>query len=279
MKKVFEMTDLGLMTYFLGMEITQKKNEIFICQKKYAKEILKKSHLGECKPMNTPMNKKEKLIKEDETDKVDEAYFRSLIGCLMYLTSTRPDILFTVSLLSTYMHCASELHLKATKRVVRYIKGTVNYGVKYYKVQNFKLFGFSDNDWASSLDDMKSTSGYCFSMGSSVFSWCSKKQEVVAQSTVEAEFILAVAAVNQVIWLRNILIDLGMKQDKCTKVFVDNQAAISISHNPIFNGKTKHFNVKLFHLREVQESGKAFLVYCCTKDQVVDIFTKSFSLI
>ncbi|XP_017420309.1 uncharacterized mitochondrial protein AtMg00810-like [Vigna angularis] len=170
MKKVFEMTDLGLMTYFLGMEITQKKNEIFICQKKYAKEILKKFHLGKCKPMNTSMNKKEKLIKEDETDKVDEAYFRSLIGCLMYLTSRRPNILFPVSLLSRFMHCASELHLKETKRIVRYIKGSVSYGVKYYKVQNFKLFRFFDSDWAGSLDDMKSTSGYCFSMGSGVFS-------------------------------------------------------------------------------------------------------------
>ncbi|XP_014515540.1 uncharacterized protein LOC106773355 [Vigna radiata var. radiata] len=135
------------------------------------------------------MNKKEKLIKEDGTNKVDEAYFRSLIGCLMYLTSTRLDILFPVSLLSRFMYCASELHLKAAKRVVRYIKGTVNYGVKYYKVQNFKLFGFSDSDWVGSLDGMKSTSGYCFSMGPGVFSWCSKKQEIVAQSTVEAEFI------------------------------------------------------------------------------------------
>lgn len=175
MKDVFEMTDLGLMTYFLGMEITQKRNEIFICQKKYAKEILKKFQLDECKTMNTPMNQKEKFIKDDGADKVDEAHFRSLIGCLMYLTATRPDILFPVSLLSRFMHCPSELHLKAAKRVVRYIKGTINYGVKYCKVQDFKLFGFSDSDWAGSLDDMKSTSRYCFSMGSGVFSWCSKK--------------------------------------------------------------------------------------------------------
>nr|KYP66217.1 hypothetical protein KK1_012504 [Cajanus cajan] len=132
MKDVFEMTDLGLMTYFLGMEITQKKNEIFICQKKYAKEILKKFQLDECKIMNTPMNQKEKFSKEDGADKVDEMHFRSLIGCLMYLTPTRPNILFPVSVLSRFMHCASELHLKATKRVVRYIKGTINYGVRYY---------------------------------------------------------------------------------------------------------------------------------------------------
>lgn len=273
MKDVFEMTDLGLMTYFLGMEITQKKNEIFICLKKYAKEIFKK--FQQCKTMNTPMNQKEKFIKDDGADKVDEVHFRSLIGCLMYLTTTRPDILFPVSLLSRFMHCASELHLKAAKRVVRYIKGTINYGVKYCKVQDFKLSGFSGSDWAGSLDDMKSTSGYCFNMGSSVFSWCSKKQEVVAQSTAEAEFV---AAVNQAIWLRNVLADLGLKQDEGTKVSIDNQAAISISHNPVFHGKTKHFNIKLFYLREVQENGDVSLVYCKTEDQAADMFTKSFPL-
>ena len=140
----------------------------------------------------------------------------------MYLTATRPDILFPVSVLSRFMHCASELHLKAAKRVMRYIKGTINFGVKYYQVQDFKLLGFSDSDWAGSFDDMKSTSGYCFSMGSGVFFWSSKKQEVVAQSTAEAEFIAIVTAVNQAIWLRNIMVDLGLKQDQSTEIFVDN---------------------------------------------------------
>ncbi|GAU15672.1 hypothetical protein TSUD_109300 [Trifolium subterraneum] len=157
-----------------------------------------------------------------------------------------------------------------SKEVIRYIKGTVHYGVKYCKVKDFKLFGYSDSDWAGSSDDMKSTSGYCFSIGSSVFSWCSKKQEVVAQSTAEAEFV---AATNQAIWLRNILADLGLKQEQSTQIFVDNQAAISISYNPVFHGKTKHFNVKLFYLREVQGNGDINLVYCKTEDQAADIFT------
>ncbi|XP_020263962.1 uncharacterized protein LOC109839911 [Asparagus officinalis] len=175
MMQVFEMTDLGLMTYFLGMEVKQGKNEVFICQKKYAKEILKKFQMEECKTVSTPMNQKEKLSKEDGDDKTDEGYYRSLIGCLMYLTATRPDILFPVSLISRFMNCASEVHLRAAKRILRYIQGTVNYGVKFEKCQNFKLYGFSDSDWAGSIDDMKSTLGYYFSLGSGVFSWCSKK--------------------------------------------------------------------------------------------------------
>jgi transposase InsO family protein len=279
MMKEFEMTDLGLMTYFLGMEIKQSKDEIFICQKKYAKEILKKFKLEECREMSTPMNSKEKLCKEDGTEKIDQAYFRSLIGCLMYLTATRPDILNAVSILSRFMHCASECHLKAAKRVLRYVKGTCDFGIKFTKSNEFKLIGFSDSDWGGSADDMKSTSGYCFTLGSSVFSWSSKKQETVAQSTAEAEFIAATAAVNQAMWLRKILSDLHLDHKEATKIFVDNQAAIAISHNPVFHGKTKHFNIKLFFLREVQKDGVITLVYCKTEEQNADILTKPLSTI
>lgn len=274
MKQVFEMTDLGLMSYFLGMEIKQLENYVFICQKKYAKEILKKFSMEDCKAIDTPINQKENLSKNDEADQVEEGYFRSLVGCLMYLTATRPDIQFAVSLLSRFMHCATETHMKAAKRVVRYIKGTIEFGVKFEKSEELKLLGFSDSDWGGSVDDMKSTSGYCFSIGSGVFSWCSKKQDTVAQSTAEAEFIAATAASNQAIWLRKILSDLQLKQWTNTEILVDNQAAIAISNNPVFHGKTKHFKIKLYFLREVQKDGEIVLVYCKSTNQLADIFTK-----
>ncbi|KAG6474130.1 hypothetical protein ZIOFF_068054 [Zingiber officinale] len=140
----------------------------------------------------------------------------------------------------------------------------------------FELYGFSDSDWAGSVDDMKSTSGYCFSLGSACFSWCSKKQEIVAQSTAEAEFVAATSAVNQAIWLRKLLNDMSYIMEKETKVSVDNQATLAISKNPIFHGKTKHFNVKYYYLREVQQMGEVELIYCTTEDQLADIFTKSF---
>ena len=122
MMQAFEMTDLGLITYFLGMKVMQIKDEVFIYQKKYAREILKKFQMEECKATRTPMNQKEKLSKEDETQKVDEGFFRSLIGCLMYLIATRPDILFVVSYLSQFMHCASEMHLRAAKKSIKVYK-------------------------------------------------------------------------------------------------------------------------------------------------------------
>jgi len=140
----------------------------------------------------------------------------------MYLTVTRPDILFVVSLLSRFMHYASEMHLKAAKRILRYVKSTIDYGVKFEKCQEFKLYGFSDSDWTRSIDDMKSTSGYYFSLGSGVFSWCTKKQEIVAQSTAEAEFIAATTTVNQALWLKKILFDLFLQQKNKTEIFVDN---------------------------------------------------------
>ncbi|XP_040948736.1 secreted RxLR effector protein 161-like [Gossypium hirsutum] len=206
--------------------------------------------MEECKAVSTPMNQKEKLFKEDSTNKVDEGYFRRLIGCLMYLIATIPDILNVESILSRFMHSASELHLKVAKRVMRYVKGTSVFGVKFTRSIEFKLVGFSDSEWGGSIDDMRSTSGYCFTFGSGVFSWSSKNQETVAQSTAEAEFITATATGNQALWLRKILLDLGLEQKESTKIFVDNQAAIAISHNLVFHGKTKHFNIKLFFLRE-----------------------------
>ncbi|XP_047162164.1 uncharacterized mitochondrial protein AtMg00810-like [Vigna umbellata] len=149
------------------MDIKKGQGEFFICQKKYAKEILKKFQMEKCKVVSTPIYQKEKLHKEDGANKVDEGYFRSLIGCLMYPLTIRPDILNAISILSRFMHCASELHLKAAKRVIWYVKGTSDFGVKFTWSKEFKLTSFSDSDWRGSMDDMKSTSGYYFTLGSS----------------------------------------------------------------------------------------------------------------
>ena len=142
--------------------------------------------MEDCKSTTSPMNQNEKFSKDDGADKVDEMHYRSLIGCLMYLTTTRLDIFFAVSIISRFMHCSSEAHFQAAKRVVRYTQGTLDYGVMYSHSHNFKLQGYSEIDWTGCIDDMRSTSDYCFSFGSGVFSWCSKKQEVIARSTTEA---------------------------------------------------------------------------------------------
>ncbi|KAF2293671.1 hypothetical protein GH714_003976 [Hevea brasiliensis] len=154
----------------------------------------------------------------------------------------------------------------AAKRVLSYVKGTLDHGILFQQSQDFQFLGFSDRDSAGSYDDMNSTLGYCFTLGSGVFSWSSKKQEIVAQSTAEAEFITATTAVNQALWLKKLLVDLHMEQKESTKVFVDNQAAIAISNNPVFHGKTKHLSIKLFFLRDVQKNGAVCLKYCKTEN-------------
>ena len=156
---------------------------------------------------------------------------------------------------------------------MRYIKGTIDFGIKLKQEQNFHFHEFSNSDWVGCVDDMRSTSGHCFSFGSSVFSWCSKKQDIVAQSTAKAEYIAATA--NQVLWIRKLLTDLNMEQTGSTQVFLDNQAAISIASNPIFLGRTKHFKIKFYFLREIQHDGEVTLVHCKIEVQNVDILTKA----
>ena len=136
------------------------------------------------------MNQNEKFNKEDGAGKVDEGLYRSLIGCLMYLIATRPNIVFVVSLLSRYMHCASKIHFQAEKRILRYVKGTIDFGIRFQHEQKFSLQGYSDSYWDGCVDDMKGTLGYCFSFGYGIFSWCSRNQEIIAQPTVEAKFMV-----------------------------------------------------------------------------------------
>jgi len=145
------------------------------------------------------------------------------------------------------------------------------------RLKEVNLHGFSYSDWADSSDDMKSTSGYLFSLGSGYFSWCSKKQEVVAQSTAEAEYVTAAATVNQALWIRKIFAYLKFTQEDGTIINVVNQAAIAISNNPVFHGKTKHFKIKYHFPREVQNNKEVVLVHCKTEDQLADILTKALS--
>jgi len=148
------------MSFFLGTKVKQKSGEILISQRKCAKEILKKFSMENYKSVNTHMCQKEKLCKYDVSKQVEETLYKSLFGCLMYLTTTKPDILYIVGVLSRFLNCPKESHLKAAKRMLRYVNGTLNYAMKFNQSQDFKLQGYSDSDRRGSLDDMKSTSGY-----------------------------------------------------------------------------------------------------------------------
>ncbi|KAK2965254.1 hypothetical protein RJ640_015752 [Escallonia rubra] len=227
MMKKYEMNDMGLLKHFLGMEIHQDDEGIFICQKNYAEKVLKKFRMYGCNPKATPLIVGEKLKREDGGSKVDATFYRSMVGNLLYLTATRPDIMFAASLLSRFMQAPSHFHLGAAKRVLRYIQGTVDYGIMNGRSKEVKLTGFCDSDFEGWKDDMKSTSGYCFTLGSGVFSWLSKKQQSVAQSSAEAEYVSAAIATSQAIWLRRIFHDFGQKQERKTEMFCDNKSAVA----------------------------------------------------
>ncbi|TYK16910.1 integrase [Cucumis melo var. makuwa] len=275
MKNEFEMSDMGLIHYFLGIEVNQNEGEIVISQQKYAHDLLKKFRMENASPCNTPMDANLKLCKDDIGEAVDPSLYRSLVGSLMYLTATRPDILFAVSMLSRFMTNPKRSHWEAGKRVLRYILGTINFGIYYKKVSESVMFGFCDSDWGGNVDDHKSTSGYVFSMGSGVFSWTSKKQSVVALSTTEAEYISLAAAGCQTLWLRWMLKELKCIQKCETVLFCDNGSAIALSKNPVFHGRSKHIRIKYHFIRDLVKDGEVIVKYCKTQDQVADIFTKA----
>ncbi|KAJ4728947.1 Retrovirus-related Pol polyprotein from transposon TNT 1-94 [Melia azedarach] len=271
----FEMTDLGEMKFFLGLQVHQTAEGIFVSQQAYVINMLKKFRMQHCKPTSTPLIVNQKLTKFDGDTKADAFRYRSLVGSLLYLSATRPDIMFATSLLSRFMQNPSQVHFGAGRRVLRYLKGTHDFGIWFKPEAELNLFGYVNSDWAGCINDGKSTSGYAFSVGSGMFSWCSKKQDVVAQSTAEAEFIAAAAGANQCIWLRKMLIDLGFEQINASPIFCDSKSAIAIAKNPVQHGKIKHMKVKFHFLREAERDQEVCLIHCKSEEQVADILTKA----
>ncbi|KAL0455831.1 UNVERIFIED_CONTAM: Retrovirus-related Pol polyprotein from transposon RE2 [Sesamum latifolium] len=173
------------------------------------------------------------------------------------------------------MQSLSQVHYGAAKRILRYLQGTKDFGIWYKSTNDAMLVGYTDSDWAGSTDDMKSTSGYTFSLGSGIFSWASKKQATVAQSSAEAQYIAAAATSNQATWLRRILEDMGEKQEEPTTIYYDNKSAIAITKNPVQHNRTKHIDIKYHSLREATTRGEIELKYCSTEKQLADMFTKA----
>jgi hypothetical protein len=270
----FKMTDLGLLHYYLGVEVFQRPHHIFISQSKYAAEILQRFGMQDCKPSLTPMEQNLKLSKFEGGELVDNTIYRQLIGSLIYLTNTRPDLSYAVSILSRFMQQPRDNHWNAAKRVLRYLQGTKDFGLLYQKTKNFVLGGFSDADFARSIDDRASTSGYLMNMGSTTVSWNCKKQATVATSTAEAEYISAWEATCEIVWLRRILQDLGISQAEATSLFIDSQSAIKLAKNPVFHSKTKHVDTKYHHIRSLIAKDVIKPIYCPSEDQISDIFTK-----
>jgi hypothetical protein len=275
MMQRYEMSDLGLLHHFLGIGVLQTNQGVFIHQSKYAKSLLTKFGLEDCNPVAIPLTVGEKLKKEDGSEPADEGLYRRIVGSLLYLTATRPDLMYSASLLSRFMSCPTKKHMGIARRVLRYVQGTLDYGIEYTRGKSATLIGYCDADWGGSEDDSRSTSGYAFSFGSGVFSWASVKQSTVALSTAEAEYVSASEATAQAIWLRFVLEDFGEMQAEATPLYCDNMSAISMAKNPVFHQKTRHINRRYHFIRESLKEGLINMQFCRGEDQLADIFTKA----
>ena len=232
----------------------------------------------ESNSVGSPIVPSFKIGRDQNGDFVDETYYKQLVGSLMCLIATRPDMMFVTCLISRYMAKPMEIHLQAAKRAFRYLKGTVNYGIHYKKGGDGELLAFTNSDYAGDMEDRKSTFGYVFLMSSSVVSWCSKKQPIVTLSTTKAEFVAATICACQGVWMKRILKELGYSDGGCTTVMCDNSSTIKLSKNPVMHGRSKHIDVRFHFLRNLTKEGTIELVHCGSQDQVADIMTKPLKL-
>ncbi|GKB16092.1 zinc finger, CCHC-type containing protein [Tanacetum coccineum] len=274
MNTKFEMSDLGLLTYYLGIEVSQHENGITLKQEAYAKNLLIKTRMLDCNPTKSPMEHKLKLLKE-EGELVNPTEYRSIVGGLRYLTHTRPDISFAVGIVSRFMEKPTVKHLQAVKRILRYVKGTLGYGLKYSKGEkNITLTGYTDSDLANDVNDRKSTGGMVFYVNGNLITWASQKQRCVALSSCEAEFMAATMAACQGIWLRRLLSEITGQNIPPATLLVDNRSSLDLMKNPVFHGRSKHIDIRFHFIRECVENGEITVAHVCGKEQKADILTK-----
>ncbi|KAH9724999.1 hypothetical protein KPL70_007704 [Citrus sinensis] len=273
MSKEFEMSMMGELKYFLGLQIKQNEEGIFINQAKYVKDLLKRFGIDDSKTKNTPMSTTTKLDKDEKGKEVDIKMYRGMIGSLLYLTASRPDIMFSVCLCARFQSCPKESHLLAVKRIFRYLSGTIDIGLWYPRGTHIDLTCFSDADFAGYKVDRKSTSGTCYILGHSLVSWFSKKQNSVALSTTEAEYIAARSCCAQALWMKQTLRDYGINLEQIP-IKCDNTSAINLSKNPIQHSRTKHIEIRHHFLRDHVQKRDIALEFISTEKQLADIFTK-----
>ncbi|GJV64245.1 putative ribonuclease H-like domain-containing protein [Tanacetum coccineum] len=275
MKSRFQMSFMGELTFFLGLQVKQNKAGIFISWDNYVAEILKKFDLVNVKTAITPMETKVALTKDEEAVDVDVHLYRSMIGSLMYLTASRPDIMYAVCVCSRFQVTPKTSHLNAVKRIFKYLKGKPHLGLWYPRESPFDLEAFSDSDYGGSNLDRKSTTGGCQFLGQRLISWQCKKQTIVATSTTEAEYVAAANCCGQVLWVQNQLLDYGFNFMN-TKIHIDNESTICIVKNPVYHSKTKHIEIRHHFIRDCYEKKLISVEKIHTDLNVADLLTKPF---
>jgi hypothetical protein len=265
MLKEFKMSMIGELTYFLGFQVKQMKDGNFLSQEKYTKDLLKRFNMEKCKPIKTPMPTNGHLDLDEGGNPVNQILYRSMIGSLLYLTASRPDIMFSLYMCARFQSNPKKAHLRAVKRILRYLRHTPSIGLWYPKGATFDLIGYSDSDYAGCKIDRKSTYGGCHLLGRSLVSWTSKKQNSVALSTAKAEYIAAGACCTQILYMKQTLLDYGIVLEKAL-LLCDNESVVKIANNPVQHSRTKHIDIRHHFLRDHVAKGDIILEGVRTED-------------
>ncbi|GJR22917.1 retrovirus-related pol polyprotein from transposon TNT 1-94 [Tanacetum coccineum] len=270
----FKMSMMGKISFFLGLQISQSPRGIFINQSKYALESLKKYGMESSDPVDTPMVEKSKLDEDTQGKAVDPTHYRGMVGTLMYLTTSRPDLTFAVCMCARYQAKPTKKHLHAVKRIFKYLRGTVNRGLWYPKDSSIALIAYADADHAGCQDTRRSTSGCMQLLGDRLVSWSSKRQKSAAISSTKAEYIALSGCCAQVLWMRSQLTDYGLGFNKIP-MYYDNKSAIALCCNNVQHSRSKHIDIRFHFIKEQVENGVVELYFVNTEYQLADIFTKA----
>uniref|UniRef100_A0A2N9IF95 Reverse transcriptase Ty1/copia-type domain-containing protein n=1 Tax=Fagus sylvatica TaxID=28930 RepID=A0A2N9IF95_FAGSY len=267
--------DMIITATFSVLRSPPSSDGYYLSQAKYASDLLSKAGLTDSKTVSTPLELNVKLNTTDGEPLSDATLYRQLVGSLIYLTVTRPDLAYAVHLVSQFMSAPRSTHYAAVLRILRYIKGTLFHGLHFSAQSSLELRAYADADWAGDPTDRRSTTGYCFLLGSSLISWRSKKQSVVARSSTEAEYRALADATSELLWLRWLLADMGAPQTTSTPIHCDNRSAIHIAHNDVFHERTKHIEIDCHFIRHHLQQSALHLLSVSSEDQLADVFTKS----
>jgi hypothetical protein len=269
----FSMTDLGLLHHFLGIAVTRDTHGLFLSQRQYVLDLLTRAGMLDCQPSRTPVDTTFKLSSTGDSFS-DPSLYRSLTGALQYLTITRPEISFAVQQACLFMHDPRIPHFNHVKRILRYLKGTLDHGLHINSSSPTTLTAYSDADWAGCPDTRRSTSGYCVFLGNNLVSWSSKRQVTVSRSSAEAEYRAVAHAVAETVWLRQLLTELHRPIPQATIVYCDNISAVYMAGNPVQHRRTKHIEIDIHFVREKVALGQVRVLHVPSSAQFADIFTK-----